>query len=228
MQNRIEPPILMSRILTFVLAGTLVVLFVMLLTLWKMFPLNRPQIFFLTTTTRDSLEVTLTELPPQDKYLDDYKYAFIREYIKIRNEIVPNTKVMVRKWANNGAVRTMSTDAVFKDFARTTAREIIMSDPNALGLNCPVEFHASPMEPRAPDTYAVRFRYFCADNRGQTYEKDYKIRIKLITDPQIGQKWNDRLENPLGLRVAEYTVETGDGDPLDIEFGTGPIGGMYY
>ena len=27
--------------------------------------------------------------------------------------------------------------------------------------------------------------------------------------------WADRLNNPLGIRVSEYVVESGNGDPLD-------------
>ena len=28
-------------------------------------------------------------------------------------------------------------------------------------------------------------------------------------------KWSDRLNNPLGIRVSEYEIESGNGDPLD-------------
>ena len=28
-------------------------------------------------------------------------------------------------------------------------------------------------------------------------------------------KWVDRLNNPLGVRVSEYIIESGNGDPLD-------------
>ena len=52
MADRIEPPILLSRLMTFVFAAALVVVVVLVVTLAKMFPLNRPQIFFLTTQPR--------------------------------------------------------------------------------------------------------------------------------------------------------------------------------
>jgi len=28
-------------------------------------------------------------------------------------------------------------------------------------------------------------------------------------------KWSERLDNPLGVRVSEYRIESGNGDPLD-------------
>lgn len=49
MPDRVEPPVLISRLMTFVFATALVVLGALGLTLWQLFPLNRPQVFFLTT-----------------------------------------------------------------------------------------------------------------------------------------------------------------------------------
>ena len=60
MQERIEPPILISRLMTFVMATAVVVLGVLIFTLDKMFPLNRPQIFVLTSQNLNDKEITLT------------------------------------------------------------------------------------------------------------------------------------------------------------------------
>lgn len=218
MQSRIEPPILLSRILTFVLAGVLVVLVAMGVTLWQMFPLDRPQVFFLTTVVRDDLDVRLQEMPPRDEYLDTYKRGFIREYIKARNEIVTNSQLMYTKWGSDGVVHTWSTDDVYAGFVRTAMWDAVMNAAAVIDISCPVEFQPRAISPRGNDTYTVEFRYFCADNNGQVHSKDYTIKIKLISDNAATVKWADRLDNPLGLRVAEYTVESDNGDPLDTGF----------
>ena len=70
MKNHVEPPILLSRIITFALAGALVVLGTLIITLADMFPLNRPQVFFLTTIQRANQDITLTHLHPKDENLD--------------------------------------------------------------------------------------------------------------------------------------------------------------
>lgn len=114
MQNRVEPPILLSRIMMFVLATALVVLATLGITVYKMFPLNRPQIFFLTTVVRDNLDVRLVQMQPKSENLDRYTKAFVREYIRHRNEIFSNPNAMHQKWnSNDGAVRIMSTDQVY-------------------------------------------------------------------------------------------------------------------
>lgn len=227
MQNRVEPPVLISRIMTFVLAASAVVLVVLFTTLYKMFPLNRPQIFFLRTVVRDNYDVKLVEMPPESIHLDNYKRAFVREYIRHRNEIFTDFDVMQKKWnAIDGNVRTMSTEEVYADFTKTAMFNAMMGGgmPN-FDFRCPVIFDGAPIPMPAEDgrdtttdTFLVKFHYFCADNTGRTPEKGYTIKMKIKSDEGTSIKWTDRIENPLGLRVAEYTISSGDSDPLDMKF----------
>ena len=64
---------------------------------------------------------------------------------------------------------------------------------------------------------AVSFRYFCENNNRQTVKKDYTILIKIEIENKL--KWSERLQNPLGMKVVEYSIETGGNDPLDFNLG---------
>lgn len=220
-KNPVEPPILLSKVLTFVLATALVVLAVLGFTIYKMFPLNRPQIFFLTTTIADNQDVKLIEMQPSSENLDKYKKAFVQEYIRHRNEIIMDASKMHSKWnSDNGILRTMSTDDVYSGFIKTALFNNIMgNDISNIPINCAVEFHGAPMNlntsERNTDTYQAKFRYICIDNTGLNTQKDYIIQIKLMSQDGAKIRWMDRIENPLGLKVAEYTIISGDGDPLD-------------
>lgn len=224
MQNRVKPPVLISRLMTFVLATSLVVLGTLVFTLNKMFPLNRPQIFFLMTTTRADQDIKLTQMPPKSEHLDIYKKSLVREYIKHRNEIVNNVKVMNKKWNSvDGFVRILSTDDVYTKFIDTTAFNTIMSDTPVYNLKCGVYFDGEPLliaSAYKQDTYQVKFRYFCEDYTGPVAQKDYTIRIKIETQDNTKIKWADKIENPLGMRVSEYTITSDNGDPLDTGFMT--------
>lgn len=220
MSNHVEPPVLLSRLMTFVFATAVVVLGTLAITLGNMFPLNRPQIFFLTTESRDDMDVKLIEMPPVDKNLEDYKLAFIREYVRHRNEVYTNPAIMQEKWNNqNGIVRKMSNDAVYQQFAKTDMFFAIMSGMPGFDFQCPVNFEGAPIYMSSDDAYQVKIRYFCKDNStGQTIPKDYTIKIVLEKDTNKHIRWNDRIENPLGLRVEKYEIVAGDGDPLDTGF----------
>ena len=50
-----------------------------------MYPLDRPQVFFLMSAPKNDLEVVLREMAPINENMDNYKRSFIREYIKARN-----------------------------------------------------------------------------------------------------------------------------------------------
>lgn len=220
MQNRIEPPILLSRLLTLVFAATLVVLVVMVVTLYKMFPLDRPQVFFLRAANPTDTEITLTQVMPSGGDLDNYRRAFIAEYVKTRNEIDPNIRTMMQNWAR---VKTMSSPDIFATFANTAMyQEFLLNTANGidnrLGFSCSVEFPHGSVRPYKTDdaTYTVDFQWFCTNSYGQTDRKDYRIKIKLETDDTQNMKWADHMENPLGLRVTEYSIESGDSDPLDM------------
>ncbi|MBN1324899.1 MAG: hypothetical protein JW974_01650 [Alphaproteobacteria bacterium] len=215
MSDSIEPPILLSRLMTFVFSAALVVVIVLIVTLVKMYPLNKTQIFFLTTAPRNDLEIRLSQFSPDEENIEIYKQAFIKEYIKARNEIIPNAGVMQRKWSatEDGTVYKWSKPDVYSTFAKTAMWTAYMNEVPDFEFHCPVEF--TGIAPRTENTYAVSFRYFCTNSDGQTTKKDYTIVLKLELENVI--KWTDRLDNPLGIRVAEYSVESDNGDPLDFK-----------
>ncbi len=220
MSEHVEPPVLLARLLTFVCAALVVVLATLGYTLYKMFPLTRPEVFFISTQNRGNLEVKLGELLPVDENLSIYKQAFIFEYVKARNEITPSIATMRRKWQNsaNGTIRAWSTDDVFGQFAQTAMWNAIMNDIPDFDFNCTVEFHTGAIEKYNDNRFAVTFRYFCSNNNGQTQPKDYKIIIGLESDTDTGHTMADRINNPLGIRVSQYVVDGGNGDPLDTGF----------
>lgn len=219
LQHRVEPPILLSRLMIFVFAGMLVVLGVLGVTLYNMYPLDRPQVFFLLSAPKNDLRVVLAEMVPNDENLENYKLSFIREYVRARNEIVPDAREMRTKWNNDvdGVVYAWSTPDIYNAFTQTNMWNAWMSGVPDFDFSCSVEFENGAIEYRNSENneYAIKFRYFCSDSNRQMDKKEYKIKIKLDMADGTTMKWVDRLNNPLGIRVSEYVVESGNGDPLD-------------
>lgn len=224
MQNRVEPPILLSRITLFVLASAIVVLGVLVYTIANMFPLNRPQVFFLATDLRENQEIELKELPPHDENLNAYKQVFVNEYIKHRNEVFSNPKAMIKKWnSEDGVIKTWSSNKVYSDFTNTAMfNAIMLGEAPDFDFICGINFDGLPMRvstsEKNVDTYQVKIQYNCEDSTGRTPPKDYTIKIRLLTEEGNKIKWTDRIDNPLGLRVVGYEILSGNGDPLDTGF----------
>lgn len=224
MSEHIEPPILLSRLMAFVLATALVVLAALALTLWQLFPLNRPQVFFLTSQIRPDMDVRLISMPLKSDKINTtelYLQSFVKEYIKARNEIVPNADEMHRKWGNStdGVVNIWSTPDVFDRFTQTAMWDALMYADATVNISCTVEFPAGGVVKRKSDglTWTANFNYICTNNDGQLPRKEYTIIIELDKEDETTIKWGDRLNNPLGVRVRSYEIESGGSDPLDFE-----------
>lgn len=221
MSNRVEPPVLVSRLMVFVCATAMVVLVGLLITLAKMFPLNRPQIFFISSTVAENQSIKLSEMAVSDENIDSYRRAFIREYIRHRNEVFTNAAAMHSTWDAYGKVRIMSTDDVYAKFQNTEMYNAIMGNMPDFDFSCHVSFDGNPMYFSSEKAYRIKFQYFCADDAGNVQQKDrksYTVQIKLQEVGDSDIRWTDRIDNPLGLRISEYKVIEGDGDPLDTGF----------
>ena len=224
MNNPIEPPVLISRLFTFVFAGALTVALVLVLAVVRLTPLTRTQIFFLTTVPHDAMEISLTSVAIDDRNMEIFKESFIKEYIKARNEIIPNAAAMQRRWRAeyNGTVFVWSSPEIYAHFAQRRMVNALMLDIPEFEFRCSVNF--GQIAPRANNKFAVGFLYSCTDadgqplrdSAGQPLRKEYTIAIQLEMRPKI--KWEERLRNPLGLKVIEYMIEVGGSDPLDFEW----------
>jgi type IV secretory pathway component VirB8 len=215
----IEPSGFVSRLMTFVLAGCLTALVVLIAALAHMFPLNRTQVFFLTDRPKSERIISIENFNMTAENIEAYKANFIKEYIVARNRIVPSNLTMRQKWrVGDGPVYAYSSIDVYADFKQTDFWYAIMEGKfEPLNFRCDVSFDAISPRKTGGDVerFAVKFRYVCADEfTGHSLSKDFTILLGLQF--QTNLKWNERLDNPLGLKVVAYEIESGGGDPLNI------------
>ena len=224
----IQPPVLLSRVLTFVFATSVVVLVTLVVALVKMMPLERPEVFFLLTHTLSVNAVIepMVPNPANEQAMERYEKGFVREYVISRNTLMPNTALTQKNWIN--VVKPWSSNRVYSALTRTALYKEYSQNDTLPAVACSVNFSDKNKEQPVVKTghgsrtneYTVTFAWVCKNIGGQTTQKNYKIRIKIQS--VLDEKASDTLENlnklrdnPLGIRVVEYTVLDGDGDPLD-------------
>ena len=228
MAKVIEPPVLMSRILTFVFATSVVVLIALVVALAKMMPLERPEVFFLSNRTT-SVNAVIEPLVPDsanEQALEKYEKGFVREYIINRNTLLPNVVLTQRNWTN--IIKPWSSNRVYSALTRTALYKEYTSGDTTPMFSCSVNFTDKNKEQPVVKTghgakyneYTVTFAWVCKNSGGQTTQKNYKIRLRIqsVLDEKASntlENLNKLRDNPLGIRVVEYTVLGGDGDPLD-------------
>ena len=224
MAKIIEPPILISRILMFMLATSIVVLAVLVFSLIKLIPLERPEVFFLYTPTR-SANVIIEPLIPDSgnkNAINNYKAGFIREYVIARNTLSAKSTITRKNWSR--IVKPWSSNKVFSDFSKTRLYKEFAFGEQMLNVSCSVNFSSptndEPVLRMSNDTYNVKFTWVCENIGGQTTQKNYKIQIKIQSN--LDEKSSGTLDyleklrdNPLGIQVVQYDILDGRGDPLD-------------
>lgn len=201
--------------MVFVFSVMFVSTIVLLIVLYSMFPLDKTQVFFLTSQPQNNVAYNIIPFKPDNKNIEIYKIGLIKEYIKSRNEIVTNSSLMKSKWSNseNSLVFNLSTNEVYKKFTNTKMWKEYMSSIPDFVLSCSVEFQS--IYPRTDNKYLVDFIYYCKYINGQTTAKNYKIIVGLYIDNQVS--WEQHSQNPLGIRISDYIVESGGYDPLDFK-----------
>ena len=228
MAKVIEPPVLVSKMLTFVLAGAVVVLATLGFTLIKMIPLERPEVFFLLTPTRSS-DIVIIPMNPDsgnERTLNFYLQGFIREYIIARNTLYPGHQAYITRGNWSNIVKLWSTEQVFNKFTKTALYQDYTFNSMAPSLSCSVNFESTNNERAIVELhdgwYQANFVWVCKDENigGQTTQKNYKIQLRI--DSELQSKMSGTLENleklrknPLGIQVTEYVIKDGKDDPLD-------------
>lgn len=227
MSKIMEPPVLVSKMLTLVLATAIVVLAALGFTLVKMIPLERPEVFFLLTPTRSStVAIYPMDLNNQDQAFYWYIRGFIREYIIARNTLYPGVQSYITRnnWSN--VVKLWSSDNVFNELTKTTLYNAYTFNAMSPTMSCSVNFESTNNEPAIVhvrnNVYQANFDWVCKDENigGQTTSKKYKIQLRIDSELQSAKSGTvENLEklrkNPLGIQVVEYNVRDGKDDPLD-------------
>ena len=228
MAKVVQPPVLMSRILAFVLATSIVVLGTLAIALVKMMPLERPEVFFVLNHTI-SVNTVIEPFVPDStnsKALNNYEEGFVREYIIVRNTLYPNVALTRKNWAN--IIKPWSGNRVYGALTRTAIYGEYASGETVPNISCSVNFVDTNKEQAVVktgsnemyDEYTATFTWICENSGGQTTQKNYKIRLRIqsVLDEKSSnavEKLSKLRDNPLGTRVVEYTILSGNGDPLD-------------
>ncbi len=230
MAKVIEPPVLLSRVLTFVFATSVVVLVTMIVALVKMLPLERPEVFFLWTNNSsvNPVNTVIEPLVPDsanEQALDIYEKGFVREYVINRNTLLSNPALTIKNWTN--VIKPWSSNRVYSALMRTESYKEYTSGDIPSNFYCSVNFSDKNKEQPVVKTsrntkyseYTVAFAWVCKNSGGQITTKNYKIRIRIqsILDDKVSkplENLNKLRDNPLGIVVTDYTV-LNDNDPLD-------------
>ena len=219
MAKVIEPPVLLSRTLTFVLAASIVVLTVLVFTLYKMAPLTRPEVFFLRQQSRVVNYVLDQENPKNVDNYAGYIEGFIRTYIIARNTLERPTSLTQNNWKS--IVLPWSSPKIYSKFQKTETYQMAISN-RLRNMVCWVDIKSvTPLDNRLLSKWHISFVRHCKNSGGQQEQKSYMINIAIQSyldnkSDNVLKSLKELRENPLGIRVIEYDV-MGENNKIGID-----------
>lgn len=177
---------------------------ILLLAIAQVIPLFRVEPYLLTFQSKDE---QIYNIMPYNGDLSANKSiteTFVRSYVLQRNTIVNDEKEMEIRWLPGGPIQEMSSSVVYDDFVKNMAKKALdlvrqkglqrtlkILTVNELGQGLwQVEYETSDMY---PSSTTPELNYWTATLR-TTYRK------KSI-------KFNDRLNNPVGFTVTNYSLK---------------------
>ena len=175
---------------------------VLLLAIGQVIPLYRVEPFLLTFQNQEEQVYNIQPVAG----LEDEKAiteVFVREYVLLRSAFTRNISEMETRWMPGGMVQEMSSQVVYDDFLKNTARpalEIIRKrnlerkvrilTVNELGRGLwQVEYETQDMY---PESVSPEINYWTASMK-------INYRYKTV-------KYGERLKNPVGFTVVQYSL----------------------
>ena len=203
----VEPPVLMSKTLTFVLAASVIVLTMLFVTLMNMAPLTRPEIFFLRYQSR-TVDYVLEQPNPKGKdFKPEYLEGCVRAYVIARNTLEKQKRITIDKW--NTIVKSWSSPQVYSDFTKTDLYKNVMLSHRLPGIYCEIDFDKVTSS-NYDQVYHVVFNRICynQNNGRQIEQKSYKIDIEIQSYLKniVSDNLEELRDNPLGIQITKYNV----------------------
>ncbi len=195
-----------ARAFAIVSAVALCVNLVLLVAIVHLMPLKRVEPFLLTFQSRDEQVVRIRPLAKNMSAEDIISEAMIRQYVLLRNTMIPDVDEMTFRWGPDGPIRWMSSAQVYNQFAKTVKDWLARVKLEGLTREVRIEsvvrnqniwlvyIITRDMLPEAEEPAISRWRI--------------RLSIKYFAKDQREVKYIDRLKNPLGFAVDGYGIES--------------------
>lgn len=175
---------------------------ILILAISQVIPLHRIEPFLLTFQNKEEqvYNIQLIQGLEDEKAITE---VFVREYVLLRSSFDRDIPEMESRWMPGGAVQEMSSPTVYEDFIQNTAnralnlirtrnlqRTVRILTVNELGRGLwQVEYETQDMY---PDSAVPDVNYWTANMR--------------ITYQPKTVKYGERLKNPIGFTVVQYSL----------------------
>lgn len=197
-----------ARAAAVVAVGSFCTNIILVIALLHLAPLVRTNPFFLTFQDKNAQVVTIEQPDISESLLPIITENMIRQYLVARNDIPADTVELAARWSAEGPVRWMSSDAVFAEFRSEVQAILKRIEENHLTRRVKI---ASVLRQQT-DYKGVELWLASitltemSDDSPEPKDTHWTVVLQVTYQPRE-TIWADRLKNPLGFKVRDYTMQ---------------------
>ena len=200
-----------ARAAAVVAVGSFCTNIILLIALFNLSPLVRTNPFFLTFQNKNAQVVTIEKPDIGESILPTITENMIRQYLVARNDIPADTTELAARWSAEGPVRWMSSDAVFAAFRSEVQSVLQRIEANHLTRQVKIaSVLKQQTDYRGVELWVASITLTeMSDDSPQPRETHWTVVLQIAYQPR-DVIWADRLKNPLGFKVRDYTMQRQD------------------
>lgn len=199
-----------ARAFAMVFATSLITNIIMLMSLFSLVSLVRVQPYELTFSDKNAQTVTVQPFRVDDRLLNSISASMVRQYVTLRKTITPDSDEMAYRWGTNGPIDLLSTPNTFQVFANQAGKILDAAVKSQVTRNVVIK-SAIPYvsEGKGKGEYwIVDYDLITMSPQNATEEIVPYVATVYVTYEPYDNRWENRLKNPIGFKVAQFGDET--------------------
>ena len=197
-----------ARVFAIFSAVSLCTNIVLLIAISNLLPLNRVEPYYLTFYNKGDQVVKVSESIRNKKIYDVIEESLVREYVQLRHTVVPDPEEMERRWSSGGLLRWISDDGVYRAFNEDYKRMMDRIETQRYSQTVSISTVNLVSNPR--DRY-WQVNFETTEMIGEARKpitRKWRAIVKIkLKDRKDGIIYSERLKNPLGMEVSNYSVQ---------------------
>ena len=197
-----------ARAFAMIFVTSLITNILMLMSLFSLVPLKRVQPYELTFSEKKAQTVTVKPFDMDETLLKGITADMVRQYVTLRKTITSDSNEMAYRWGTNGPVDLLSTGNTFQEFAKDAEKLLETAVGSQVTRDVVIKSAIPYVSVNHGEYWIVDYDLISMSPQSATEEVVPYVATVYVTYEPYKSRWENRLKNPIGFKVAQFGDET--------------------
>ena len=197
-----------ARAFAMIFVVSLITNLLMLMSLFSLVPLKRVQPYELTFSDKKAQTVTVRPVELNETLLKGITADMVRQYVTLRKTITSDSDEMAYRWGANGPVDLLSTGNTFQVFAESAQKVMETAVSSQITRDVVIKSAIPYVAVGGGEYWIVDYDLITMSPQNATENVVPYVATVYVTYEPYKNRWENRLKNPIGFKVAQFGDET--------------------